>query len=179
MFASMDTRFRSTPKSISLSKSNDVIRCCIPWDIHFLVPFIETISGHKSGTSRVLSKCPRYDLFLCFRRFIIFIMSMLSFDYQNPTRIIFGEGQIAQLPNYIPNDNTVLMCYGHGSIKKNGVYDQVMNALKGYEVTEFSGIEPNPDFDTLIKAIAILKENGCWRWFRLGELQVHCNGGFP
>ena len=132
MFASMDTRFRSTPKSISLSKSNDVIRCCIPWDIHFHVPFIETINGHKSCNSRVLSKCPWYDLFLCFRRFISFIMSMLNFDYQNPTRIIFGEGQIAQLPNYIPNDKIVLMCYGHGSIKKNEVYDQVMNALKGY-----------------------------------------------
>ena len=94
-------------------------------------------------------------------------MSMLNFNYQNPTRIIFGEGQIAQLPNYIPKDKKVLMCYGHGSIKKNGVYEQVMSALKGYEITEFSGIEPNPDFDTLMKAVAILKANGPENYFIL------------
>ena len=94
-------------------------------------------------------------------------MSMLNFNFQNPTRIIFGEGQIAQLPNYIPKDKKVLMCYGHGSIKKNGVYEQVMSALKGYDITEFSGIEPNPDYDTLMKAVAILKENGPENYFIL------------
>ena len=97
---------------------------------------------------------------------------MLNFNYQNPTRIIFGEGQIAQLPNYIPKDKKVLMCYGHGSIKKNGVYDQVMSALKGYDITEFSGIEPNPDYDTLMKAVAILKENGPENYF------IHYNREF-
>ena len=67
---------------------------------------------------------------------------MLNFNYQNPTRIIFGEGQIAQLPNYIPKDKKVLMCYGHGSIKKNGVYDQVMSALR--DMTSPSSAESSP-----------------------------------
>ena len=79
-----------------------------------------------------------------------------NFDYANPTRIVFGKGQIARLPEIIPKDALVFMTYGGGSIKKNGVYDQVMNALKGYEVIEFGGIEANPDFDTLVKAVAIL-----------------------
>lgn len=94
-------------------------------------------------------------------------MSILNFNYQNPTRIIFGQGQIAEISNYIPKDKKVFMCYGKGSIKRNGVYDQVMTALKGYEVTEFQGIEANPDYDTLMKAVAILKENGPENYFIL------------
>ena len=50
------------------------------------------------------------------------------------------------------------MTYGGGSIKRNGTYDQVMTALKGYEIHEFGGIEANPDFDTLMKAVAEIKK---------------------
>ena len=87
-------------------------------------------------------------------------MPVLNFDYQNPTRIIFGKGQIATLSTLIPKDKKILMCYGGGSIKRNGVYDQVMTALKGWDITEFSGIEANPDYETLMKAVAIAKEMG-------------------
>ena len=73
--------------------------------------------------------------------------------YANPTRILFGRGQIAQLPNLIDKDRLVFMTYGGGSIKRNGVYEQVMKALEGYEIIEFCGIEANPDFDTLVKAV--------------------------
>lgn len=76
-----------------------------------------------------------------------------NFNFANPTRIVFGKGQIVQLSNLIPKDKIVYMTYGGGSIKRNGVYDQVMEALKGYEVHEFGGIEANPDFDTLKKAV--------------------------
>ena len=72
-----------------------------------------------------------------------------NFNFANITRIVFGKGQIAQLPTLIPKDRIVYMTYGGGSIKRNGTYDQVMTALKGYEVHEFGGIEANPDFDTL------------------------------
>ncbi|KAK8790893.1 hypothetical protein WA158_005524 [Blastocystis sp. Blastoise] len=87
-------------------------------------------------------------------------MPMNSFDFVNPVRIVFGKGQIAKLATYIPEGKKVLVTYGGGSIKRNGVYDQVMTALKDHEVKEFGGIESNPDYDTLMKAVAILKEMG-------------------
>tara|TARA_R110001583_G_scaffold45974_2_gene144467 strand:- start:791 stop:1948 length:1158 start_codon:yes stop_codon:yes gene_type:complete len=84
---------------------------------------------------------------------------MLNFSFQNTTQIIFGEGQIAALKKQIPSDAKVLMTYGGGSIKSNGVYDQVTAALSEHTFFEFSGIEPNPSYDTLMKAQDIIKEN--------------------
>ena len=81
-----------------------------------------------------------------------------NFDYANPTRILFGKGQIAMLPQVIPKGTTIFMTYGGGSIKRNGVYDQVIKALEGYEIVEFGGIEANPDFDTLVKAVEIIRK---------------------
>lgn len=82
---------------------------------------------------------------------------MLNFDFQNPTKIIFGKGQIATIAKEIPTDATILMTYGGGSIKTNGVYEQVTKALAGRKVIEFSGIEPNPSYETLMKAVAIMR----------------------
>jgi NADP-dependent alcohol dehydrogenase len=82
---------------------------------------------------------------------------MFNFSYQNPTRIVFGEGQISQLANLVPKGAKVLLTYGGGSIKHNGVYQQVIKALEGFEVVEFSGIEPNPSFETLLKAVELVK----------------------
>ena len=92
---------------------------------------------------------------------------ILNFDYANPTRIIFGKGQIAKLSDLIPQNACVFMTYGGGSIKRNGVYDQVMTALKGYEIVEFGGIEANPDFDTLIKAVSMIRNMDMDRIFLL------------
>ena len=86
-----------------------------------------------------------------------------NFNFSNTTRIVFGKGQIAELPSLIPKDRIVYMTYGMGSIKRNGTYEQVMNALKGYEVHEFGGIEANPDFDTLMKAVAEIKQMDMYR----------------
>lgn len=83
---------------------------------------------------------------------------MLNFSFHNSTRIHFGEGQIAAIKKEIPANARVLMVYGGGSIKKNGVYDQVADALSEHEWFEFSGIEPNPQYDTLVKSLAIIKE---------------------
>ena len=83
--------------------------------------------------------------------------AIYNFEFANPTRVVFGKGQIAKLPELIPKDKIVFMTYGGGSIKRNGVYDQVKKALEGYEVMEFGGIEANPDFDTLMKAVRIIK----------------------
>jgi NADP-dependent alcohol dehydrogenase len=83
---------------------------------------------------------------------------MQNFEFYNPVNIVFGKGQIAKLSKLIPSGTKILMTYGGGSIKSNGVYDQVMAALKGYDVVEFSGIEPNPRYETLMKAIEIVKK---------------------
>ena len=85
---------------------------------------------------------------------------MNNFEYYNPTRIIFGKGTIAQLRNHLPQGVKVLVCYGGGSIMKNGVYDQVKAALEGWEVVEFGGIESNPEYDTLMKAVDLGRQQG-------------------
>lgn len=82
---------------------------------------------------------------------------MLNFSFQNPTRIHFGEGQIATISQEIPSDARVLLVYGGGSIKSNGVYQQVITALDEHTFFEFSGIEPNPSYNTLMKASEIIK----------------------
>lgn len=84
---------------------------------------------------------------------------MLNFSFENQTRIHFGEGQISTVANEIPKNAKVLITYGGGSIKGNGVYEQVTTALKDHTWFEFSGIEPNPKYDTLMKALAIIKEH--------------------
>ncbi len=83
---------------------------------------------------------------------------MFNFSYQNPTRIVFGQGQIKELAKLVPANAKILLTYGGGSIKQNGVYQQVMQALEGFEVLEFSGIEPNPSFETLLKAVEMVKQ---------------------
>lgn len=85
---------------------------------------------------------------------------MFNFSYQNPTRIVFGQNQISQLSQLVPKGAKILLTYGGGSIKHNGVYQQVMQALDGFEVVEFSGIEPNPSFETLLKAVELVKAEG-------------------
>lgn len=85
---------------------------------------------------------------------------MNNFIFYNPTRLLFGEGMIAQLPRQIPAGKRIMVTFGGGSVKTNGVYEQVAKALEGRDYTEFWGIESNPDVDTLKKAIAIGKEKG-------------------
>lgn len=83
---------------------------------------------------------------------------MLNFEYYNPVNLVFGKGQIAKLSKLVPQNAKILLAYGGGSIFKNGIYEQVTSALKGFDVTEFGGIEPNPRFETLMKAVEIIRE---------------------
>ena len=83
---------------------------------------------------------------------------MDNFSYKNTTQIHFGKGQISKLKDEIPADARVLITYGGGSIKKNGVFEQVQAALDGITYFEFGGIEPNPHFETLMKAVALIKQ---------------------
>jgi NADP-dependent alcohol dehydrogenase len=83
---------------------------------------------------------------------------MLNFELYNPTNLVFGKGQIEKLGSLVPKGAKILLAYGGGSIFKNGIYEQVINNLKGHEIVEFSGIESNPRFETLMKAVAIVKE---------------------
>lgn len=82
----------------------------------------------------------------------------MKFSYVNPTLIHFGQGQIEAIATSIPQDQKVLVIYGGGSIKHNGVYDQVVAALSNHTWLEFSGVEPNPTVETLDKAVTIAKE---------------------
>ncbi len=83
---------------------------------------------------------------------------MNNFIFQNPTKLIFGKGMIAELSKVIPDDKHIMITFGGGSVKKNGVYNQVIKALEGRDYIEFWGIEPNPSIETLRKAIALGKE---------------------
>ncbi|MFT7334157.1 MAG: alcohol dehydrogenase YqhD (iron-dependent ADH family) [Porticoccaceae bacterium] len=83
---------------------------------------------------------------------------MLNFELYNPTNLVFGKGQIEKLGSLVPKGAKILLAYGGGSIFKNRIHEQVINNLKGHEVVEFSGIEANPHFETLMKAVAIVKE---------------------
>nr|WP_315176043.1 iron-containing alcohol dehydrogenase [uncultured Flavobacterium sp.] len=83
---------------------------------------------------------------------------MLNFELYNPTNLVFGKGQIEKLTTLVPKDAKILLAYGGGSIFKNGIHEQVRKSLEGFDVTEFGGIEANPHFETLMKAVAIIKE---------------------
>ena len=82
----------------------------------------------------------------------------MKFDLHNTTRIIFGTGEIARLAEATRGFRRVLVLYGGGSIKRNGVYDQVMAALRGKSVVEFGGVEPNPEYETIMKAAQLARK---------------------
>ncbi len=83
---------------------------------------------------------------------------MNNFELKNPTKIIFGKDTIKQLETEIPQDAKVLLLYGGGSIKKNGIYDQVKTALAKVDVVEFGGIPANPEYATLMEALQVIKD---------------------
>ena len=83
---------------------------------------------------------------------------MLNFELYNPTNLIFGKGQIEKLPTLVPKGAKILLAYGGGSIFKNGIHEQVIKNLAGFDIVEFAGIEANPHFETLMKAVTIIKE---------------------
>ncbi|MFH0940133.1 MAG: iron-containing alcohol dehydrogenase [Planctomycetota bacterium] len=85
---------------------------------------------------------------------------MNNFIYCNPTRIIFGRGAIAELKNLVPPCKKIMLIYGGGSIKRNGVYQQVRAALKDWPICECGGIEPNPKYEQLMQFAAAAKEQG-------------------
>jgi NADP-dependent alcohol dehydrogenase len=83
---------------------------------------------------------------------------MNNFEYKNPTKILFGKNQIENLTNEIPKNAKILMLYGGGSIKKNGIYEQVKKAISNFEVIEFGGIPANPEYAVLMDALKVIKD---------------------
>jgi NADP-dependent alcohol dehydrogenase len=81
---------------------------------------------------------------------------MNNFSFYNPVKIIFGRGSIPKIATEIASDARVLLVYGGGSIRKNGVYDQILKALGNRFVVEFSGIGANPEFETCLQAIDLV-----------------------
>ncbi|MBS3797086.1 MULTISPECIES: iron-containing alcohol dehydrogenase [unclassified Pseudoalteromonas] len=82
---------------------------------------------------------------------------MLNFEFKNTTEILFGQGQVKQISARLAPSDKILFLYGGGSIKKNGVYDDVVNALEGFDFVEFAGVEPNPTYETLSEALNVVK----------------------
>ncbi len=82
---------------------------------------------------------------------------MYNFEFKNPVKIIFGKDTISKVAKEVPKNAKILMTFGGGSIKQNGVYDQVKNALTEVELYEFGGIEANPHYETCMKAVEIVK----------------------
>ncbi|TMP86064.1 NADH-dependent alcohol dehydrogenase [Pseudoalteromonas ruthenica] len=83
---------------------------------------------------------------------------MLNFEFKNTTELLFGEGQSKLIAERLNSSDKILLLYGGGSIKKNGVYDDVVAALAGFEFVEFAGVEPNPTYETLSEALQVVKE---------------------
>ncbi len=83
---------------------------------------------------------------------------MKNFEFWNPVKILFGKDQLKQLSKQIAPEKRILLLYGGGSIKKNGVYPQIVENLNGYTVVEFGGIEPNPHYETAMKAVELIKK---------------------
>ena len=85
---------------------------------------------------------------------------MLNFNFKNQTEILFGKGQIKEAKSRLPKDAKVLLLYGGGSIKRNGVYDDVVTLLDGISYHEFGGVEPNPTLETLMQAVELVRAKG-------------------
>lgn len=85
---------------------------------------------------------------------------MNNFEFKNPTKIIFGKDSIEKLANEIPENAKILLLYGGGSIKKNGIYDQVKIALSKATLIEFGGIPANPEYSVLMEALEVIKTEG-------------------
>ncbi len=83
---------------------------------------------------------------------------MNNFIFHNPVKIVFGKGEIARLAELLPAGAKIMFTYGGGSIKANGIYDSVKKALTGFEYVEFGGIEANPKYETLLKAVELGKK---------------------
>lgn len=90
---------------------------------------------------------------------------MQNFEFYNPTRIIFGENTIPKLADHIPTEARVLILFGGASAERNGTLPAVRKALEGRFTREFGGIEANPTFENLMKAVELIREENwtsCW-----------------
>ncbi len=86
---------------------------------------------------------------------------MDSFIFHNPAKVYFGTNQIQNISQAIPKNKKVLLVYGKGSIKQNGVYDEVTKSLTNHKFAEFAGIEPNPKYETLMQAVEKAQQEDC------------------
>lgn len=85
---------------------------------------------------------------------------MQNFIFHNPAKIIFGHDQISSIGNEIPGDKTVMIVYGGGSVSRNGTLKKVRDSLKNHTVYEFGGVQANPHYETLMEAVALVKDKG-------------------
>ena len=98
---------------------------------------------------------------------------MQNFTYHNPTTLVFGKGSIGRLSMLLPAKAKVLLTYGGGSIKTNGVHKQVVLAMRKWQMLEFGGIEPNPRYETCMKAVELVRAEGVDFLLALAVRQRH------
>ena len=98
---------------------------------------------------------------------------MNNFNLHLPTQLYFGKDQHLELPRLIPADAKVLMLYGGGSIKQNGIYEKVTEALQDFDVVEFGGIEANPQYSTLLQALEVIKRERIKRGYKSRDTKFH------
>ena len=98
---------------------------------------------------------------------------MKNFSFYNPTKILFGEGTIKDIAGEIPKGLKILVTYGGGSVKRNGIFDEVKEALQGYEILEFGGIEPNPTYETLMQCVDVVRKNKIDFLSKIGKQGAH------
>lgn len=99
---------------------------------------------------------------------------MQNFSFHNPTAIHFGTGAIAQLSQRVPINARVLVLYGGSSAERNGTLAEVREALHGYQLQEFGGIEPNPSYETLIQAVEKVRSEDLDFLLAVGARWIRC-----
>ena len=100
---------------------------------------------------------------------------MFEFHFHNPTEVYFGEGAVKKLPKAVEKYGRILLVYGGGSIRKNGIYDAVTEQLQGKEITELSGVMPNPRTEKVYEGIELCKKTrlkGCLSDQLLGQFMA-------
>ena len=100
---------------------------------------------------------------------------MFEFHFHNPTEVYFGEGAVKKLPKAVEKYDRILLVYGGGSIRKNGIYDAVTEQLQGKEITELSGVMPNPRTEKVYEGIELCKKTrlkGCLSDQLLGQFMA-------
>jgi len=135
------------------------VGCYFFWFYYFLLANVKIFVWLNNAFPLLFYVCILFANYRINRVYGQILKDMNNFIFKNPTKIIFGRGAIAKLATEIPLDKRVMITLGGGSVKENGVYSQVKDALSAHFTVEFWGIEPNPEYETLLNAVEVAEQN--------------------